>query len=41
MLDTLTLAHGGDRTLAFSNVAGQTGLGLIAVYLGYQLGVLR
>ena len=41
MLDTLVLATGGDRTLAFANVAGQTFLGLLTVYLGYQLGVLR
>ncbi|MCM3879932.1 MAG: CrcB family protein [Vicinamibacterales bacterium] len=41
MLDTLTLAHSGDRALAFSNVVGQTGLGLLAVYLGYELGALR
>jgi CrcB protein len=41
MLDTLTLTYGGDRTLAFSNVVGQTGLGLLTVYLGYQLGNLQ
>jgi CrcB protein len=41
MLDTFVLANGGDRTLAFANVAGQTFLGLITVYLGYHLGALR
>ena len=41
MLDTFVLADGVDRTLAFANVVGQTGLGLVTVYLGYQLGVLR
>ena len=41
MFDTFVLADGGDRTLAFANVVGQTGLGLVTVYLGYQLGVLR
>ncbi len=41
MLDTFVLANGGDRALALANVAGQTGLGLVTVYLGYQLGVLR
>jgi CrcB protein len=41
MLDTLTLTHGGDRVLAFSNVIGQTGLGLLAVYFGYELGALQ
>jgi CrcB protein len=35
MLDTLTLTHGGDHTLAISNVIGQVGMGLIAVYAGY------
>lgn len=35
MLDTLTLTQAGERTLAMSNVAGQTVLGLIAVYAGY------
>jgi CrcB protein len=41
MLDTLTVAHGGDRALAMSNVIGQTGLGLMAVYIGYQMGALQ
>jgi CrcB protein len=35
MLDTLTLTHGGDHTLAISNLIGQVGIGLIAVYAGY------
>lgn len=38
-LDTFTLAHGGDHATAFWNVAGQIGLGLGAVYLGYHLGL--
>jgi len=37
MLDTLTLTHAGERTLAMSNVAGQTVLGLLAVYAGYYV----
>jgi CrcB protein len=37
MLDTLTLTHAGDHTLAMSNVIGQVGIGLIAVYAGYYL----
>ena len=41
MLDTLVLTDGGDRTLAVANLVGQTGLGLVTIYLGYQLGVLR
>ena len=41
MLDTLTVAQSGDRTLAMSNVLGQTGLGVIAVFAGYHLGLLR
>jgi CrcB protein len=39
MLDTFTLGHGGDHTLAFWNVAMQTALGLAAVWAGYRLGV--
>ncbi|MEO5739677.1 MAG: CrcB family protein [Vicinamibacterales bacterium] len=35
MLDTLTLTHAGEHTLAISNVVGQTALGLIAVYAAY------
>jgi fluoride exporter len=41
MLDTFVLANGGDRTLAVANVVAQTGLGLLTVYLGYQIGALR
>jgi CrcB protein len=35
MLDTLTLAHGGEYGIAFANVAGQTALGFAAVWAGY------
>jgi fluoride exporter len=35
MLDTLTLTHGADNALGISNVVGQVGIGLIAVYAGY------
>ena len=37
MLDTLTLTHAREGSLAFSNVLGQTAMGLIAVYAGYYL----
>ena len=37
MFDTLTLTHSGNDALAMSNVVGQVGLGLIAVYVGYYL----
>ena len=37
MLDTLTIAHTGERALAISNVVGQTVIGLVAVYAGYYL----
>jgi fluoride exporter len=37
MLDTLTVAHTGERALAISNVIGQMGIGLAAVYAGYYL----
>ena len=37
MLDTLTLAHAGERTVAMSNVAGQTIVGMLAVYVCYML----
>ena len=40
MLDTFTLGHGGDHTLAASNVAIQMALGLAAVWGGYRLGVV-
>ena len=36
-LDTFTLAQSGDRLLAFSNVLGQIGLGLGAVWLGFLI----
>ena len=38
MLDTFTLGHGGDHTLAFWNVALQTAFGLLAVWIGFKLG---
>ncbi len=38
MLDTFTLGHGGDHSLAFWNVALQVALGLAAVWGGYRLG---
>jgi CrcB protein len=39
MLDTIALTHAGERALAGWNVAGQTLLGMAAVYAGYHLGV--
>jgi CrcB protein len=38
MLDTFTLGHGGEHALAFWNVALQTALGLVAVWLGFKFG---
>ena len=38
MLDTFTLGHGGDHTVAFWNVALQTAFGLLAVWIGFKLG---
>ncbi|HTK28061.1 MAG TPA: fluoride efflux transporter CrcB [Vicinamibacterales bacterium] len=38
-LDTFTLGHGGEHAAAFWNVAGQVGLGLGAVWLGFNLGL--
>jgi len=35
VLDSLTLAQGGEYGLAFANVAGQTALGLAAVWAGF------
>lgn len=35
MLDTFTLAHGGEFGIAFANVAGQAALGFAAVWAGY------
>jgi fluoride exporter len=39
MLDTFTLGHGGDHSMAFWNVALQTSLGLAAVWAGYRIGI--
>ena len=39
MLDTFTLAHGGDHTTALWNVGLQTALGLAAIWGGYRLGL--
>jgi fluoride exporter len=39
MLDTFTLGHGGEHTLALWNVALQIALGLGAVWSGYRLGI--
>jgi CrcB protein len=39
MLDTLTLAHGGNHAWSFWNVTLQTVLGLAAVWGGYQAGI--
>src|SRR5437764_601611 len=39
MLDTFTLGHGGDHSIAFWNVALQTAFGLVAVWGGYRLGI--
>jgi fluoride exporter len=38
-LDTFTLAHGGEHAQAFWNVVGQISLGLVAVWVGFYLGV--
>ena len=40
MFDTFTLGHSGNHSLAFWNVALQTGFGLAAVWAGYRAGVL-
>src|SRR6185295_6278035 len=40
-LDTLTLAKEGRAWLAATNVLAQVGLGLLAVFAGYALGVSR
>jgi fluoride exporter len=37
MLDTLTLTHTREHTLAMSNLAGQIAIGFVAVYAGYYL----
>jgi CrcB protein len=39
MLDTFTLGHGGEHTIAFWNVALQIACGLAAVWSGYRFGV--
>ena len=39
MLDVLSLTQGGERTLAFANIALQTLAGLAAVWWGYSLGL--
>ena len=39
MLDTFTLGHGGQTSIAFWNVALQTALGLAFVWAGYRLGL--
>ena len=39
MLDTFTLGHGGNHSMAFWNVALQTAFGLVAVWAGYRLGI--
>ena len=36
MLDTLTVGHAGEHSLAFWNVVLQTALGLVAVWAGYR-----
>src|SRR4051812_12256958 len=40
MLDTLTLIHGGEHTLAIGNIGAQTALGIGAVWVGYRLALL-
>ena len=41
MFDTFTLGHGGEHGLAVLNVVWQTAFGLLAVWLGYRIGVMR
>jgi fluoride ion exporter CrcB/FEX len=41
MLDTLTVLHGGERLGAIANVVAQTVLGLVCVFVGYQLAAQR
>jgi len=36
MLDSFTLAHGGEHTLAISNILVQTAVGFVAVWAGYR-----
>ena len=40
MLDTFTLGHGGEHALAFWNVALQTAVGLVAVWVGYRAAIV-
>jgi len=40
VLDTFTLGHGGEHTVAFWNVVLQTALGLVAVWAGYRVGIV-
>ena len=40
MLDTLTLAGGGESALAIGNVAVQTSIGFALVWTGYRLALL-
>jgi len=40
MLDSFTLAHGGEHTLAFGNIGIQTAVGFVGVWAGYRLAVL-
>jgi fluoride exporter len=39
MLDTFTLAHGGEHALAVGNIAAQTAVGFLAVWAGYRLAI--
>jgi CrcB protein len=36
MFDSFTLAHGGEHTLAISNILVQTAIGFLAVWAGYR-----
>ena len=40
MLDSFTLAHGGEHALAVSNILVQTAAGFLAVWAGYKVGVM-
>ncbi|HEY7291470.1 MAG TPA: CrcB family protein [Vicinamibacterales bacterium] len=40
MLDTFTLAHGNEHSLATWNIGVQTGIGFLAVWAGYRIAVL-
>src|SRR4029453_13138178 len=39
MLDTFTLAHGGETTIAITNLVAQNAIGLCLVWAGYQAGL--